>query len=121
MGKAKDAENHLIAFARTYPGAWEDYPWEHTVMKVGKKIFVFFGGAQSPDTFSCTVKLPISSEMALTLPWVTPSGHGMGKSGWVSAYLTDDDDIDLETFKGWIDQSYRAIAIKKLIKELDAR
>ena len=122
MGKGKAAERQLIAFAATYPGAWEDHPWDHTVMKVGKKVFVFFGGAASaPDTHSCTVKLPISSEMALTLDWVEPAGHGLGKSGWVNARLHDRDEIDLATFKGWIEQSYRAVAPKKLIKELDAR
>ena len=122
MGKGKAAERQLIAFAATYPGAWEDHPWDHTVMKVGKKVFVFFGGAASePDTLSCTVKLPIPSEMALALDWVEPAGHGLVKSGWVNARLHDRDEIDLATFKGWIEQSYRAVAPKKLIKELDAR
>ena len=118
--KLKAAEGRLIAFAKAYPGAWEDYPWEHTVMKVGKKVFVFFGGAASPEHFSCTVKLPISAEMALTLPYMSPAGHGLGKAGWVNAHLTDPGDIDEDTWRGWIDQSYRAIATKKLIRELDA-
>ncbi len=122
VGAAKTAENELIDYAATFPGAWKDHPWDHTVMKVGKKVFVFFGGAASPDdTLSVTTKLPISAEMALTLPFTEPAGHGLGKSGWVQSRLTDDDEIDLATFKGWIEQSYRAVATKTLIKQLDAR
>jgi|SRR6185312_5213888 len=118
--KAKAAEAALIAYAATYPGAWEDHPWDHTVLKVGKKIFVFFGGAASPDdTLSVTVKLPISYEMALTLPFMKPAGHGLWKGGWAQLTQRDGDDIDLETLRGWIDQSYRAVATKTLVKRLD--
>jgi predicted DNA-binding protein (MmcQ/YjbR family) len=118
---AKTAEAELIAFAATMPEAWEDHPWEHTVLKVGKKVFVFFGGAASPpDTLSVTVKLPISYEMALTLPYMSPAGHGLWKGGWARLSQASGDDIDLETIKDWIVQSYRAVAPKKLAKRLEA-
>jgi len=118
---AKQAETELIAFAATFPGAWEDHPWEHTVMKVGKKVFVFFGGAASaPGELSLTVKLPISYEMALTLPFMSPAGHGLWKGGWARLQQHDGDDIDLETIRGWIVQSYRAVAPKKLVRLYDA-
>jgi predicted DNA-binding protein (MmcQ/YjbR family) len=118
---AKAAEAALINYAMTFPGAWKDFPWDHTVVKVGKKVFVFFGGeAAEPDTFSMTVKLPISAEMALTLPWVSKAGHGLWKAGWVNASEKTGADFDLDTRRGWIDQSYRAVAPKKLVKQLDA-
>jgi predicted DNA-binding protein (MmcQ/YjbR family) len=121
-GPAKRAEDELIAYAATFPGAWVDHPWEHTVMKVGKKVFVFFGGkASADDCLSITVKLPVSAEMVLaTLPFFTPAGHGLGKAGWVHATIRDGEDIDLDSFRAWIDQSYRAVATKTLIKQLDA-
>ena len=119
--RARAAETELIAYARTFPGAWEDYPWEHTVMKVGQKIFVFFGGAQMPDdVLSVTVKLPISYEMALTLPYMKGAGHGLWKAGWAQLTQHTGDDFDLDTIRGGIDQSYRAVAPKKLVKQLDA-
>lgn len=65
-----------------------------------------------------TVKLPVSAEMALSLPWVEPTGYGLGKSGWVTARRQAGGDIDFETMKGWIDQSYRAVAPKALVKAL---
>ena len=115
---AKAAERALIAYAMTFPGAWTDHPWEHTVVKVGKKIFVFFGGdAAAPDVLSMTVKLPVSCEMALTLSYVEKAGHGLWKSGWVHAQQRSGDDLDLETFRGWIDQSYAAVAPRKLLKQ----
>jgi predicted DNA-binding protein (MmcQ/YjbR family) len=118
---AKAAESALIDFAMGFPGAWKDHPWEHTVVKVGKKVFVFFGGAASPpNALSLTVKLPISAEMALTLPYVEKAGHGLGKSGWVRAEQHTGDDIDLDTFQGWIRQSFEAVAPKKLVKQLVA-
>ena len=102
--RAKAAEAELIAYAATFPGAWEDHPWDHTVMKVGKKVFVFFGGAASPPgELSVTVKLPVSYEMALTLPYMSPAGHGLWKGGWAALRQRDGDDIDLETIRGWID------------------
>jgi predicted DNA-binding protein (MmcQ/YjbR family) len=117
---SKQAENDLIAFAAGFPQAWEDHPWEHTVFKVGKKVFVFFGGAAGqPGELSVTVKLPISFEMALTLPYVTPAGHGLGKAGWAHVRQADGDDIDIDTLKGWIVQSYRAVAPKRLAKLLE--
>lgn len=118
---AKAAEAALIDYAKAMPQAWLDRPWDHTVAKVGKKIFVFFGGdAAPPDELSVTVKLPISSEMALTLPYVHKAGHGLWKAGWVNLSQTTGDDIDLETIRAWILQSYRAVAPKKLAKLLDA-
>lgn len=117
---AKAAEAELIAYARSFPEAWEDYPWEHTVMKVGKKIFVFFGGDAAPkDELSVTVKLPISAEMALTLPYVEKAGHGLWKAGWVHMRQRSGEQFDLETVRGWIKQSYRAVAPKKFVKLLD--
>src|SRR5258708_37711224 len=119
---AEAAEAQLIAFAATFPQAWEDHPWEHTVMKVGKKVFVFFGGAAAPpNELSITVKLPISYEMALTLPFMSPAGHGLWKGGWANLRQTTGEDIDLQTIRGWIRQSYGAVAPKKLGKLADER
>jgi predicted DNA-binding protein (MmcQ/YjbR family) len=118
---ARAAEARLIAFAAKFPGAWEDHPWDHTVMKAGQKIFVFFGGAAAePGTLSMTVKLPISYEMALTLPYMSPAGHGLWKAGWAALRQRDGDDFDFETIEAWIAQSYRAVAPKKLVRQFDA-
>jgi len=116
----KQAEKKLITFALNYPEAMLQHPWGHDAVKVRGKMFAAFGGAESPKAFSMTVKLPVSSEMALTLAWAEPTGFGLGKSGWVTARLTAGSGVDLDTMKGWIDQSYRAVAPKTLVKPLAA-
>jgi predicted DNA-binding protein (MmcQ/YjbR family) len=115
----KQAEQKLIKFALGYPETKLEHPWDHDVVKVKGKMFASFGGkAGDPKVFSLSVKLPVSSEMALTLPWVEPTGYGLGKSGWVTARVKAGSDFDIETMKGWIDQSYRAVAPKTLAKTL---
>jgi predicted DNA-binding protein (MmcQ/YjbR family) len=113
------AEQKLIKYALTFPEAVLEHPWGHDAVKVKGKMFATFGGEiGDPKEMSMTVKLPISAEMALTLPWVEKTGYGLGKSGWVTARVTKSKDIDIETMKGWIDQSYRAVAPKALVKSL---
>jgi predicted DNA-binding protein (MmcQ/YjbR family) len=103
----KQAEQKLIKFALTYPEAVLEHPWGHDAVKVKGKMFATFGGEEGSKEFSMTVKLPVSSEMALTLPWVEPTGYGQPGS-----------DFDFETMQGWIDQSYRAVAPKTLVKAM---
>jgi predicted DNA-binding protein (MmcQ/YjbR family) len=88
---------------------------------VRKKAFVFLSGAELYEgKLGMTVKLPVSGEMVLTLPYMEPAGYGLGRSGWVTMRLGPKDPVDLDMFKGWIDQSYRAIAPKTLVKTLGA-
>jgi len=110
----------LIAHALSLPEAWEDHPWGENVAKVGKKVFVFFGvpDPREEQLIVC-VKLPKSGVSALDRSFCEPAGYGLGKSGWVAARIGKDDAIDLDTLKGWIEESYRAVAPKKLVKHLD--
>ena len=112
----KRSENALRAFALKYPGAAEEFPWGERVIKVAGKIFVFLGIFE--ERLRVGVKLPVSSEMALTLAFVTPTGYGLAKAGWVTATFGKGDEIPSQLLRGWIDQSYRAVAPKKLVKTL---
>jgi predicted DNA-binding protein (MmcQ/YjbR family) len=118
-GKMKRAKAALRNFALGYPGAREDFPWGERVIKVGKKVFVFMGMAES-DELGLSVKLPASGPMALLLPFATPTGYGLGKSGWVSARFSPSDDPPLGMLREWIDESYRAVAPKRLVAKLTA-
>lgn len=108
----------LERFALQLPGAFRDTPWEgDAVAKVGKKIFVFLGSGEEPRI---SVKLPESAAHALSVPGGVPTSYGLGKHGWCTVPVgTLDTPVDL--LVDWIEESYRTIAPKKLVKELDDR
>jgi predicted DNA-binding protein (MmcQ/YjbR family) len=110
--------DRFMKLALTYPEAWEDDPWGDTVAKVRKKIFVFVGVHEKQ--LGITVKLPDSREFALSFEWAEPTGYGLGKAGWVSARFPLGTDVPVDLVEEWIDESYRAIAPKTLVKQLDA-
>ncbi len=114
-------QDKLRLYALTFPESHEDRPWDHIAIKVRKKAFVFLSGEDLHEgRLGMTVKLPVSHEMVLTLPYMEPAGYGLGRSGWVTMRLGAKDPVDLEMFKGWIGQSYRAVAPKTLVKQLGA-
>lgn len=119
MNLARTAEL-LLAHALSLPNAWEDHPWGERVAKVGTKIFLFFGrDSARGESLKIAVKLPKSSISALDRPECEPTGYGMGKHGWVTAKYEQGDAPSLDLLKSWVDESYRAVAPKKLAKALD--
>jgi predicted DNA-binding protein (MmcQ/YjbR family) len=100
-----------------YPGAHTKSPWPgHLDLAVKDKTFAYLSVAGQPASISC--KLPRSAALALALPGVTPTGYGLGKSGWVTADLAAHP-LPRELLEAWIDESYRAQAPKRLVAELD--
>jgi predicted DNA-binding protein (MmcQ/YjbR family) len=106
----------LRAAALAYPGAAEEFPWGDRVFKVRKKIFAFIDVHEGH--LHVTAKLPASGPMALLLPFAKPTGYNLGKSGWVSARFAKARDVPLGMMLAWVDESYRAIAPKKLVETL---
>ena len=51
--------------------------------------------------------------MALSLPFVVPTGYGLGKAGWVSATLPAGEEPPMDMLREWILESYRAVAPRK--------
>jgi predicted DNA-binding protein (MmcQ/YjbR family) len=104
--------------ALTYPETYEEAPWGDRVVKVKGKIFLFCG--QHEGQLYLSVKLPRSGQTVLKEPWATPTAYGLGKSGWVSAKFKNTDAVPEDKITGFIDESYRAVAPKKLAALLDA-
>jgi predicted DNA-binding protein (MmcQ/YjbR family) len=108
----------LRDFALKYPGAHEDFPWGERVIKVKGKVFLFLGGKD--QDLSLSVKLPSSGLLALDLPFTSPTAYGLAKSGWVSARFGPKDKPPMDVLRAWVDESYRAVAPRKLLAELSA-
>jgi predicted DNA-binding protein (MmcQ/YjbR family) len=117
MRKAAEA---VREFALGLPGAYEDFPWGERVVKVNKKVFLFLGRDENLEQgMGIGVKLPISGEDVLHMPFAEPTGYGLGKSGWVDVRFTADETPPVELLQSWIEESYRAVAPKRLVAELD--
>ena len=110
--KPGSAEAALRSPALSYPEAQEDFPWGERVVKLRGKVFVFLGRPE--DGLSLSVKLPGSASVALGLAFASPTGYGLGKSGWVTARFGPREKPPVALLKHWIDESYRAVAPKKL-------
>jgi predicted DNA-binding protein (MmcQ/YjbR family) len=115
---AKQAEAVLRRFALSYPEAREDFPWGERVVKVRNKVFVFLGCPD--DGLHMSVKLPRSGVLALTLPFTSPTGYGLARGGWVTARFGARDKPPVDVLRAWIDESYRAVAPKRLAAALPA-
>ncbi|MFD4872016.1 MmcQ/YjbR family DNA-binding protein [Streptomyces sp. NPDC058420] len=109
-------------FALGLPGAAEEFPWGETVAKVNKKVFVFLGVDDGSHPPGMTVKLTdeAAHAHALTAPGAEPAGYGLGKAGWVRIPLAEQGAPAAELLCDWVEESYRAIAPKRLTAELDA-
>jgi predicted DNA-binding protein (MmcQ/YjbR family) len=115
-----DDRAELRRFALAFPDAYEDFPWDEPVVKVGKKIFVFFGSAD-PARVGVGVKLADSHEEALAMDFTSPMGYGLGRHGWISADFGPGDDVPVPLLCDWIDESYRLLAGKRRVAALDRR
>ena len=104
--------------ALSYPETVEDHPWGDRVIKVRGKIFVFLGAGKDGGV-GMTAKLPATHALALTLKHVAPTGYGLGNAGWVTVQLLKGERIDLGLLMDWVDESYRAVAPRTLVKALD--
>ena len=109
-----DPRPSLADFALGLPGAQEDFPWGDPVVKVRGRIFVFLGGTEP----AITVKLVESYPHAISVEGAAPTGYGLGKAGWVTVPVSG---LPLATLRDWVEESYRIVAPKRLVAELDAR
>ena len=116
------AYRDLHAFTLGFPEAYEEQPWGHPAIKVKGKVFAFMSAAETEDgSLTISVKLPHSSGPALMFDFASPTGYGLGKSGWVTARFAATDEVPVELLKQWIDESYRAVAPKSLAASLPAK
>jgi hypothetical protein len=117
------AEAELTAYGLTFPETTAGPGWQTTrALYVRKKMFAVFGAnGEALDALTLIFKLPVSAEMAEALPFVRPARGSFKQHNWVTAHFGPDEDVlaELPTLKGWLKQSYVAVAPKRLGKMLE--
>lgn len=109
----------LEDFALALPEAWPDTPWGDRVVKVKTKIFVFLSRPDSERPV-VTTKLPESRDHALSFAEAFPTRYGLGKHGWVTMFVDTIEPGEREVLFDFVEESYRAVATKTLVRRLDA-
>lgn len=100
----------LREFCLAFPEVWEDTPWGHVVWKVGKKIFAI----GDENSTRVTVKATLDEQSALILhPNIEVASH-IGRHGWVTVDVVDQDMLDL--LLELVEKSFEYVAPKRLLK-----
>jgi predicted DNA-binding protein (MmcQ/YjbR family) len=118
------AEVRRIALG--FPAAFEKISWGRPVF-CAPKIFVMYGGSAKTDIkgeylaypYSILVKVDESDRRALEQDKRFFYPAYMGPSGWLGLDFTAKKKVDWDEARELIDASFRLIAPKKLIKQLD--
>lgn len=113
----------LREIALAFPEAFEKISWGRPVFCV-PKIFVMYGGNEKRDghmvafPYSMLVKVEEVDRPALQQDGRFYYPAYMGPSGWLGLDLTADT-VDWDEVRELVDASYRLVAPKKLVKELE--
>jgi hypothetical protein len=67
-----------------------------------------------------TVKLVESHGHALAIEGAEPTGYGLERAGWANVPLHAEG-VTVDLPRDWIEESYRIIAPKRYVAELDRR
>ncbi|HEY9216741.1 MAG TPA: hypothetical protein VIO94_01735 [Phenylobacterium sp.] len=112
----QQAEAQLTAYALTLPETDVATGWARWLRVTGKTFAVFGAKEDRDDALTITLKLPISFEMIQDLPFVRESRGWHLQHKWAIVHFAADDDIlaEIPTLEGWLRQSYRAMAPKRL-------
>jgi predicted DNA-binding protein (MmcQ/YjbR family) len=110
--------DRLLAIVSKLPGAYEDRPWGSVHCKVDGKIFVGWGRHDDGE-MSIGIRVPIEDQLHLveTDRRFTIAKYS-GKYGGVDMRIGEKP--DWKEIERYIVGSYRAVAPKKRVKELDA-
>ena len=104
----------------TYPEVSESPSCVNRSFKARKKGFLFLGEKET-GVLRLMVKLGSGVESAKAVAEVNPDGWSVKGPGWITGNFTDEEAPPLDVMTDWIDESYRLLAPKTLVAELDAR
>jgi predicted DNA-binding protein (MmcQ/YjbR family) len=115
---SNDSLSRLREICLNFPDSYEQETWDDPTFRVRSKIFVKAGRDHHEYTIWCKAR-PGVQEMLVssdqTRFFIPPY---LGGRGWVGVHLGGE--VDWDEVADLIEESYRLIAPKQLIKQLDA-
>lgn len=117
-----DRLERLRTVCLAFPETTEKQAWGDPTWRVRDRIFAMHKGHYEGGRPSLWLKAPAGAAEVLVSPdqdrfFVPPY---VGKKGWIGVYL-DGPDVDWDELGDLIMDSYRLIAPKRLVTELDDR
>ncbi len=112
---AHPISQHLREVALALPETSEGTSCVNRAFKVRKKNFLFVG--EKDDQVRVMVKLAASLDNAQAM--VDPRVD-VGKHGWVTLRFAADDALETTLLSSWVFESFRTIAPKAVVKQLEA-
>lgn len=114
----KDVLQVMRRVALSYPQAelgvaCQGTALESSTVKARDKAFLFISGVG--PSYTVRLKLCQSQSEAMQLAANEPGRYKLGAHGWTTISFSDSEPPPIERIKRWIDESYRAIADKKLL------
>ena len=103
--------------ALSYPDVDEGSSCVNRAFKAGKKAFLYMG--MKEDTYNLRLKLSNSLDEAETLEKKSPDNYSVGAHGWTLLTFHHTKQPPKKLLERWIDESFRLLAPKALVAQLD--
>lgn len=114
--KLSDQLSELRALSKTLPGAEEYVMVHHPAFRVGKKPFAIAGMDAGDTRVTLSINLGPEAQGHLLSDERFSKTHYIGQHGWVTV---DYDALSKPELEALVTDSYRRIAGKKLLAQLD--
>ncbi|MDW3176958.1 MAG: MmcQ/YjbR family DNA-binding protein [Acidimicrobiia bacterium] len=119
---AEEFESHvaqqLQRFASQYPEVSESPSCVNRSFKARKKGFLFLG-EKPGGVIRLMVKLDEGIASAEKVAREHPDEWNVSGPGWITGNFTDESAPPIETMTAWVDESYRLLAPKTLVRQLE--
>lgn len=104
--------------AISLPETTEGSSCVNRAFKAGGKNFAFLG--EKDDECGLRLKLSDSIPAIAALEAADPKRYSVGKGGWAMLRMAPADPPALDDLEAWIIESFRLLAPKKIVAQLDA-
>ena len=116
----KSTDDVLMRFRElclALPETTETGSWGHPNFRAGKKTFAAFEWIKERPSFACRIGSDVVDQLLLQGDRFFSTPYGRGQ--WISVWA--DGPVDWQLLQELVEQSYRAVALKRMLAALDAK